>query len=185
MFLKSLLIKVRSHCASAQQTQEEMDLSLTSLSFKQATQTSKKDDGKCKRYILTFLKTLFRQAPHCSHSDQLIMLMGNTTMSNVPFPLFYSNNSAMCIYRLRDGPPRPDQLSIADFQSYTYFRDCLFLLPARKKVAHGSCLRFTPLVHEGVLPGWSMVGVNPKPHVPSFLFWLITFSFLDRYIQFD
>lgn len=63
LFLKSLLIKVRSHCASVQQTREETDLSLTSLSVKQATKTSKKDDGKCERYILMFLNTSFLQAP--------------------------------------------------------------------------------------------------------------------------
>lgn len=142
MVLNSLLIKVRSHCASVQQTREEMDLSLASLSFQQATQTSVKDDGKCKRCILTFLGTFFPQAPHCSPSDQLIKLMGNTTVSHVPFPPFYSNNSAMCIYWLRDGPPRPDQLSIAAFQSYTHFRNCLSLLPPGEMVAHGSRLWF-------------------------------------------
>lgn len=120
-----------------------MDLSLTSLSFKQGTQTSIKDDRKCKRCILTFLRTLFPQARHCSLLDQLVKLTGSTTVSIVPFPRFYSNNSAMCIYRLRDGPLRPDQLSTAAFQSSIHFRNRLSLLPPRKMVARGSCLWFT------------------------------------------
>lgn len=47
------------------------------------------------------------------------------------------------------------------------------------------CLQFTAVGHKQVLPGWSMVGVNPNPHIPSFDSWCFTFFFLDRFVHFD
>lgn len=95
-------------------------------------------------------------------------------MSKVPFPLFYSNNSDMGIDWLRDVPPTPDQLSTAAFQN-----------SPSSSPRENDCPWFTPLGHKRVPPVWSMVGVNPNPHIASFDFWCFRFFFLDRHIQFE
>lgn len=92
--------------------------------------------------------------------------MSSTNMNNVPFPLLYQ---AMVTLAER-----------CSSNTTSAFSSCHSNLCPSSSPRENVCPQLTLLGHKGVLPGWSMVGVNPNPQIPSFHFWCFTFFFLDR-----